>query len=223
MKKLLLSSLVATSIVALAYTQTDVGNATYLAEKNIITKQIYETKYRLDDSITRAEVVGIALKMRGEALPESYTCKNYFSDVKFVPFSSDQWICRAVELAADAGFVSRTNRVFRSQDKITRAEALAILIKAARISDLTEEQITEMDKKYEYHFFDGIEGISWQSELIRKALYYSIIKPMTEINPGGTLNVYFYPNRVATRAEVFGFAKNILEYKAKTVSGEVNI
>lgn len=136
MKKLLLASLLFTSAVTFAYTQTDVGNATYLAGKNIITKQIYETKYRLDDSITRAEVVGIALKMRGEALPESYICKNYFSDVKFVPFSNDQWICRAVELAADAGFVSRGNLKFRPQDKITRAEALAILVPQASTENL---------------------------------------------------------------------------------------
>ncbi len=32
----------------------------------------------------------------------------------------------------------------------------------------------------------------------------------------------FKPNNVATRAEVFGFAKNILEYKT-TMSGEVNL
>ncbi len=134
MKKLLLSSLVFTSIVAFAYTQVDVDNANFLAEKNIITKQIYETKYRLDDSITRAEVVGIALKLRGTRLPESYTCKNYFSDVKFVPFSNDQWICRAVELAADAGLVSRTNTKFRPQDEITRAEALAVIMQAYNLS-----------------------------------------------------------------------------------------
>ncbi len=38
----------------------------------------------------------------------------------------------------------------------------------------------------------------------------------------GSNEYYFYPNRVATRAEVFGFAKNILEYKT-TMSGEVNL
>lgn len=33
--------------------------------------------------------------------------------------------------------------------------------------------------------------------------------------------LYFYPNRPATRAEIFAFAKNILEYKAKIMSDEV--
>ena len=38
----------------------------------------------------------------------------------------------------------------------------------------------------------------------------------------GGLKYYFYPNRDATRAEIFAFAKNILEYQA-TMSGEVMI
>lgn len=70
MKKLLLSSLVITSIVAFGYTQVDVDNANYLASKNIITQQSTAAGYRLDDSITRAEVAGIALKLRGTTLPE---------------------------------------------------------------------------------------------------------------------------------------------------------
>ena len=57
MKKLLLSSLVATSIFAFAYTQVDVDNANYLANKNIITQQSTAAGYRLDDTITRAELV----------------------------------------------------------------------------------------------------------------------------------------------------------------------
>lgn len=54
--------------------------------------------------------------------------------MRFVPFSNDQWICRAVELAADAGFVSRANTTFRPQDKITIAEALAIMVKSGGIT-----------------------------------------------------------------------------------------
>ena len=64
MKKILLSSLVLTSVFALAYTETDVKNADFLAEKVIITKQNSGDAYRLRDRITRAELVGIALKLR---------------------------------------------------------------------------------------------------------------------------------------------------------------
>lgn len=57
MKKLLLSSFALASIAVFAYTQTDVDNANFLAEKNIITKQTDEKLYRLGNTITRAEAV----------------------------------------------------------------------------------------------------------------------------------------------------------------------
>lgn len=63
MKKLFLC-LLSITIISLAYNQTDVDNANYLAEKNIITAQSTVAGYRLDDTITRAEVVGIALKIK---------------------------------------------------------------------------------------------------------------------------------------------------------------
>jgi len=47
-----------------AYTQTDVDNAHFLAEKGLITKQNSGDAYRLRDRITRAELVGIALKLK---------------------------------------------------------------------------------------------------------------------------------------------------------------
>lgn len=64
MKKLLLSSFALSSITVFAYTQTDADNANYLATKGIITTQSTTAGYRLDDTITRAEVVGIALKIK---------------------------------------------------------------------------------------------------------------------------------------------------------------
>ena len=43
--------------VVSAYTQIDVENANFLAEKKVITKQSDVTLYRLDNTITRAEAV----------------------------------------------------------------------------------------------------------------------------------------------------------------------
>lgn len=217
MKKFLLSSFVITSVFAFWYTQIDINNANYLSDKWIITSQPTTTGYRLDDTITRAEVAGIALKLRGTTFPEWYICKKYFSDV-----TSNDWICRAVEMAADAGFVSRTNTTFRPQDKITRAEALSIMIKAGWLSVNNISGYTS-----------GTEGvisdtqIQWQREVFNIGFSLNIINKSslkTEILTGemGWLKYYFYPDRDATRAEVFGFAKNILEYKA-IMSGEVTL
>ncbi len=49
---------------AYAYTQTDINNASFLADQGIIVKQSTTAGYRLDSTITRAELVGIALKIR---------------------------------------------------------------------------------------------------------------------------------------------------------------
>lgn len=67
MKKLLLFSLLSFVLyigVSLAYTQVDMDNASFLGDKGIITKQLNAFGYRLDDTITRAEVVGISLKIK---------------------------------------------------------------------------------------------------------------------------------------------------------------
>ena len=80
MKKLLLSSLLATSLLAYAYTTLDSSNAIYLAERGIITQQSTTAGYRLDDTITRAEVAGIAMKIRLQNnVAEVYNCKKFAS------------------------------------------------------------------------------------------------------------------------------------------------
>ena len=48
----------------LAYTQIDIDNASFLATEGIIVTQSSASGYRLDATITRAEVMGIALKMK---------------------------------------------------------------------------------------------------------------------------------------------------------------
>ncbi|MCB9807015.1 hypothetical protein H6768_03960 [Candidatus Peribacteria bacterium] len=55
MKKIFLF-LIFASTITFGYTQDDVSNATLLADKNIIVKQSKSADYRLDDTITRAEV-----------------------------------------------------------------------------------------------------------------------------------------------------------------------
>ncbi len=79
----------------------------------------------------------------------------------------------------------------------------------------------------------GTEGIisdtqiQWQAEVFNVGYSLNIVnksslKTEPLVGEMGGMKFYFYPNRDATRAEVFGFAKNILEYKA-TMSGEVTL
>lgn len=69
--------------------------------------------YRLNDSIIRQEVLGMALKLRGVILPDSYSCRNYYQD------TAEWWVCRAAELSADNDIVTRANLHFRPHDSLT--------------------------------------------------------------------------------------------------------
>ena len=203
--------------MAFSYVQPDVNNATYLASAGIITKQSSADGYRLDATITRAEVIGMALKLKWTTLPENYVCKKYFSDT-----TKNDWMCRATELGADLGIVSRTNKKARPQDTITRAEALAIL---------TPHVIDD-----ELPLYSSNEWSQWQKNVFYQYIYATEIyanyfytkRPLVDWTnivvkymPDSIPEVTWSPNRAATRAEVFGFAKNIREYKMRLVSGEV--
>lgn len=83
--------------------------------------------YRLSDMIIRQEVLGIALKLKGVDLPSGYACRDFYRD------TGEWWVCRAAELSADYGIVTRANLYFRPRDVLTLAEALGITIKALDI------------------------------------------------------------------------------------------
>lgn len=113
------------------YSAQDVEHANALAQNKIIVDQSSNlSAYRFDDPISRQEVVGLTMKAFGVDLPEKYICQGYYSDAYFPVGHNDIWVCRSVEMAADNGLVSRENTMFRPKDSITRAEALAIIMKA---------------------------------------------------------------------------------------------
>lgn len=141
MKKIFIAFLMVCFSV-LAYANDGLSDARALAEQGIIvnqstlspvsgssvTQDIQEASmYRLYDTIIRQEVLGIALKLRGVALPDSYVCRNYYRD------TAEWWVCRAAELSADQDIVTRANLHFRPRDTLTLAEALGITIKALNI------------------------------------------------------------------------------------------
>ncbi len=194
MKKLLISSLLMVSIFAFGYTQEALDNTNFLVEKGLVTKQNDPKNYRLDDYITRAELVGISLKLKGVFLPENYQCKKYFTDV-----TGNDWICRAVEIAADEGLISRTNKTFDPQRNITRSESLSIILKASGLLDKIPSVLTNyIDTNFAFvprniniaSYLNTlvskdplaknkriilVDILDWQFTIIQKALYLKII------------------------------------------------
>lgn len=162
-----------------------------LASFGIVKQQDSEEAYNLQSNVLRQEVIGMAMKLGKYDLPEDYKCRRVFKDVSSTKPNS--WVCRAVEIGVDHGIVSSTNKSFNPESSITRAEALAILMKAAGIS------IDESDAPSNY----GDVTIAWQVNLVNSAFSYSFIDEADN----------FYPNNKATRSEIFNIAKRILEYK----------
>lgn len=159
-----------------------------LASFGIVKQQDSEEAYNLNSNVLRQEVVGMAMKLWKFTLPENYACKKMFKDVSSL--KPNNWICRAVEVGAENGVVSTANKSFNPESSITRAEALAILLKAAGIK--IEESTTS---KY------SDVTVAWQKNLVNTAFSYSFIDD-TEM---------FYPNKNATRGEIFNMAKRILK------------
>ncbi|HBA44688.1 TPA: hypothetical protein DEG21_00145 [Patescibacteria group bacterium] len=100
-----------------------------------------------------------------------------FKDVSSI--KPNTWSCRAIEISSDFGVVSKTNQYFRPESNITRAEALAIVMKAASIDSSTSSEASQ--------FWD-VQN-SWQIKATNKALELGIIDKSTN----------FRPNQNATR------------------------
>ena len=104
---------------------------TLASYKIIVDNSKNPENYRLSESITRAEAIGVALSVGDIQLPENYFCKDYFGDVSYTPLNN--WICRAVEIAADNDIITRENSFVRSSSPISRIEALGITMKAGKV------------------------------------------------------------------------------------------
>ncbi len=135
MKKYLFSLLCLTLIAGAAvttsqgYTELELQIANNFAKKGIIIDYSKNPElYRLNENITRSELMAIALKIKGVKLPDEFVCQGKYADV-----TDNNWICRTVELSLDNQLIrspSSDKNTARPLDVVTRAEALAILLKA---------------------------------------------------------------------------------------------
>lgn len=131
---------IATTMVpsTFAVTYTAQAAADKLAASGFIVDQSANpAAYRLADNLLRQEAVGTAAKIRGvlNVSIEAYVCTNHFSDVNastgYIASLGKGWVCRAAELAANAGITNAANATFRPADKLTRFEALVFALRAA--------------------------------------------------------------------------------------------
>jgi len=188
MKNIFLSFLALSLISYAAPTPLENTIADTLASYDIIVDQWKNpARYRFTDTITRAEAVGIALKVSEVSLPDKYFCRNYFRDVAYDRMNN--WVCRAIEMAADYNIISRTNDTARPRSPISRIEALAITMRAGKIPYAKNVDRSNYP----------LSMPQWQVDLLEWALQYHIIS--------STQN--FGPDMNASRIDVFGMIYNM--------------
>ncbi|EKE29560.1 MAG: hypothetical protein ACD_2C00148G0003 [uncultured bacterium (gcode 4)] len=188
MKKYIWALLIV-SWIAFVGTALALSNGDILAGSGIVVKQETEAWYRLNDFVLRQEVVWMAIKVNWQVLPAAYGCKWYYTDATAV--RPNNWVCRAAEIAADIWLITKANTTFRPEDRVTRAEALAMLMDAGKMNTgatMTGSSFTDVN-------------IPWQVNITAKALDQGII------DWGST----YWPNQNATRWEVFEIAKRIIQ------------
>jgi len=130
----------------------------------------------------------MALKIKGVALPDNYTCKKYFTDAV-----QNDWVCRAVELAADNGIISRSNTRARPMDKVTRAEALAILLKTGKVSLGEPRRVIQSDGTVWTLFLDlkTLGFTQWQADMLDSLPGCSLINHGDSCEDGASANRSF--------------------------------
>lgn len=156
-----------------------------LAADYIIVQKSSGSGYRLDDFVLRQEVIWTAIKLAGVTLPDNYSCQWYYRDV--TSSSPNTWACRALELAADEWIITRANENARPEDRITRAEALAIILATKELS------------AWPWNLRVDSSANDWQTSLLQKAVQNGIL----------VFGTNFWPNIPATRGEVFVWADRL--------------
>lgn len=101
----------------------------------------------------------------------------------------NNWICRAIEIAADQNIITRSNNLARPNTPISRIEALAIIMRAGGITYPRNIDPSSYPKNMP----------QWEIDLLAGALQYHIIS--------STKN--FGPDALATRVDVFGMIYNM--------------
>lgn len=171
----LASGLMVTGVSAASSSHIEAANK--LAGKGIINDHSTDTaKYELNRNVLRQEIAALA---RGVAnLAKSTTCNNPYKDVTAtIP---NDWACYSIQPLKDNMLIA-DNEYFRPEAKITKAEAVGMIVKAAYGS--------------EYEYNNDLKT-NWQAQVVAFAVSKGLTKNFTDYNA------------LATRGFIFEVAAN---------------
>lgn len=105
-----------------------------LAKTGIIAYQSNPVDYRLNDTITRAEAVKIAVRLKNINIARA--SGRMFDDVN----NSLGDLADYIETAGNAGIISTSNVFFRPNDNVTRSEMLKMFLSAEGIVPIDTDE-----------------------------------------------------------------------------------
>ncbi len=163
-----------------ASTQAQINAANELAAKNIINdNSANPAGYQLDQFVLRQEIAAVARGVNGVA--KKATCDNLFTDVSAT--NPNTWACYTVEALRDANLIA-ANSTFRPEAKITKAESIGMVVKAA------------CGEKYSY---DASKGTTWQEQVVAFAVEKSFTTSFTDYNALATRGFVFEAGAAAVK------------------------
>ncbi len=115
---------------AAIYTELEAANK--LASMNVINdKSATPSEYRIDDTISRREMLKIMMRLKNYHVPGTYTYKevcewNKFADLPNLGSDTD-WACYYAEPALKLGMIS-ANSKYNPNSRVTKAEALKMIM-----------------------------------------------------------------------------------------------
>lgn len=164
---LLLLSLTITSTFALVEQKDSmIDAANSLATRWIINNHSWDTEnYKLYDNVLRQEIAAVARWVAW--LEKKAKCDNIFADLSST--KPNTWACVNVEPLVDNNLISK-NTNFRPEDKITKAESIAMLIKAIWFG----------------YTLDKTSAKTWQQQVVEYAVSKWVVENFTDYDTPAT-------------------------------------
>ncbi|NHN34292.1 S-layer homology domain-containing protein [Paenibacillus agricola] len=162
----------------------------------MIVSGVGNSLFNPDQDITRAEFAaimtrGLGLKLENGVAP--------FMDVK-----ATDWYSSAVHTAYTYSLLSGfEDGTFRPMDKITREQAMAIIAKAMKITDLKAKQTSKEAGALLSSFADANNASEWAKSSIAECLQAGIVS--------GRNSTQLAPKASITRAEVAAIIQRLLQ------------
>jgi len=154
------------SYSAVVDNKTELESANSLAEQGIINNHVNDPEnYNLNDNVLRQEIAAVARWVAG--LPKKGRCDNEFKDL--TDTKPNTWACRNVEVLVDNDLIAK-NDYFRPEDKITKSETIAMLIKSIW---------------FDYNY-DPSSDKNWQQQIVEYAASKGVVELFTDYNTDAT-------------------------------------